>query len=129
MYLGILVYHHLIPVYAGGPDTVENGLTLCSNCHITLHNYLMGKVQINKELMTEEQKEIFKNIFKYGNIALEAAKRKGVSKKILEEKNKEAARHMMPGEGLKENIEALNSSLNKDIIGDSDEKLDNNEIE
>lgn len=129
MYLGILVYHHLIPVYAGGPDTVENGLTLCSNCHITLHNYLMGKVQINKELMTEEQKEIFKNIFKYGNIALEAAKRKGVSKKILEEKNKEGARHMMPGEGLKENIEALNSSLNKDIIGDSDEKLDNNEIE
>lgn len=121
MYLGILVYHHSIPVYAGGPDTVENGLTLCSNCHITLHNYLMGKVQINKELMSEEQKEIFKNIFKFGNIAIEATKRKGISKKEVEEENKAGARHMMPGEGLKANIEALNTSLSKEIIEGSSE--------
>ncbi len=106
-WLGIMVYHHLIPVYCGGPDTVDNGLTLCSNCHITLHNYLFGKVQVKLEELTEEQQTVFKNIFKYGNIALEAQKRAGLSRKEADKLDAGGRKHMMPGTGLEDNKKAL----------------------
>lgn len=107
-FLSTLVYHHAIPVHCGGADTVENGLTLCDSCHLTLHTteknggkIAMTEAQFN-EYDEKEQKRI-KLIIKYAKIAVEAAKRKGVNKdKIREEANK-SARHRMPGEGLSEN--------------------------
>lgn len=107
LYIGIMVYHHIIPVYCGGPDTVDNGLTLCANCHITLHNYLFGKVHVNKEGLSDKEIQIYKNIFKYGNIALEAQKKAGLGRKEADKLDAPSRKHMMPGTGLKENTEAL----------------------
>lgn len=106
-FLATLVYHHAIPVHCGGADTVENGLTLCDSCHQTLHcaEKAGGKIPMTKEQFEEydenEQLRI-KKILKFANVAVEAAKRKGISKeKIMEEANR-SARHRMPGETLKE---------------------------
>lgn len=106
-FLATLVYHHAIPVHCGGADTVENGLTLCDSCHQTLHcaEKAGGKIPMTREQFEEydedEQLRI-KKILKFANVAVEAAKRKGISKeKIMEEANR-SARHRMPGETLKE---------------------------
>lgn len=32
-----LVCHHIIPIADGGPDTLENTATLCSDCHRDWH--------------------------------------------------------------------------------------------
>lgn len=107
-FLATLIYHHAIPVHCGGADTVENGLTLCDSCHQTLHcaEKAGGKIPMTKEQFeeySEEEQLRIKKILKYANIAVEAAKRRGVSKeKIVEEANR-SARHRMPGETLKEN--------------------------
>jgi hypothetical protein len=29
--------HHVVPIMAGGPDTIENLLVLCPNCHAVAH--------------------------------------------------------------------------------------------
>jgi 5-methylcytosine-specific restriction protein A len=106
-FLATLVYHHAIPVHAGGADTIENGLTLCDSCHQTLHcaEKAGGKIAMTKEQFDEyddAEKTRIKKIIKYAKIAVEAAKRKGVSRdKIIEEANR-SARHRMPGETLKE---------------------------
>jgi len=34
---GYLEVHHLLPLGMGGPDTVENAVALCPNCHRELH--------------------------------------------------------------------------------------------
>ena len=46
---GVLVFHHIVGVACGGPDTVDNGLTLCQNCHMLLHMYVFGDVHISWE--------------------------------------------------------------------------------
>ena len=54
------------------------------------------------EEYSEIEQERIKKILKYSKIAVEAAKRKGVSRdKIIEEANR-SARHRMPGENLRE---------------------------
>ena len=103
---GILVYHHLIPVYAGGPDTVDNGLTLCVNCHLTLHNYITGDVQIPEDLEPAEE-EIFKKIMKFGNIAIDASNKLGMKRDELKKANAASKKHPMPNANVKINKQAL----------------------
>lgn len=102
-WLGVLVFHHAVPVYAGGPDTIDNGLTLCQNCHMTLHNYIMGKVQVDLDSLSEGQRKVFRNIFKYGNIALEATKRKGLKKEDIAKLDRTGVSHAYPDANIKEN--------------------------
>lgn len=116
-FLATLVYHHAIPVHCGGADTVENGLTICDSCHQTLHcaEKAGGRIPMTKEQFEEynenDQKRI-KMILHFAKIAVEAAKRKGVSKdKIVEEANK-SARHRMPGENLRETQAGFAASSN-----------------
>ena len=35
-------WHHIVPRYAGGLDTYENGGLLCPNCHTEVHEYMYG---------------------------------------------------------------------------------------
>ena len=35
-------WHHLIPRYAGGDDSYENGSLLCCNCHLEVHDFMYG---------------------------------------------------------------------------------------
>lgn len=118
---GVLVYHHIIPVYAGGPDTVDNGLTLCVNCHLTLHNYITGDVQIPKDL-DEEQAKIFKNIVYYGNKAIEASQKLGMKREDLKKANAQSKKHPMPNANVKINKEALQEaeSIEKEQMKNSE---------
>lgn len=114
-FLGTLIYHHAVPVHAGGPDTIENGLTLCDSCHQILHiaEKNGGRLPMTKEQFEtydEGQQTRIKRILKYAKIAVEAAKRKGVSHdKVVAEANK-SGRHRMPGENLKETQQAFNNT-------------------
>ncbi|EQF22247.1 HNH endonuclease family protein [Clostridioides difficile CD160] len=103
-WLGILVGHHIVPVYLGGNDTEENGLTLCSNCHIILHDYLFGNVPNDMNNLSKEEQQIFKNIFKYGNIALKAQEIVGMDRKTMK-KNDSYNKYPYPGKNLKINQE------------------------
>ena len=106
-FLATLVYHHAIPVHCGGADTVENGLTLCDSCHQTLHcsEKAGGKIPMTKEQFeeySEQDQERIKRIIKYAKVAVEAAKRKGISREKIAEEANRSARHRMPGENLRE---------------------------
>lgn len=48
-YVDILDLHHIVEVYLGGRDTVDNGITVCLNCHKQIHLYAMGQLYIPKE--------------------------------------------------------------------------------
>lgn len=107
-WLGVLVYHHTVPVSAGGPDTVENGLTLCANCHLTLHIYVEGDLVLaNYDTLPEAEKKTLKNIMKYGNIAINAYKIRNMNKAQIKAADSGSKRHLMPGEGLKGNTIAF----------------------
>lgn len=124
---GILVYHHKVPVYAGGPDTVDNGITLCVNCHLTLHNYITGDVQIPKDLDPEEEK-IFKNIMRIGNIAIEAGNKLGMKRDELKKANAKSKKHPMPNANVRINKEALAESQVLDEQNGNIENLEKDEI-
>lgn len=109
-WLGVLVYHHIVPVFLGGPDTIANGLTLCSNCHLILHLYSFGKVPVDIKELPEDEKETFKKIFKYGNVIIDGMKKTGMNKDKAYKADAGSRRHLMPGEGLKENTEAFNEA-------------------
>lgn len=106
-WLGILVYHHVIPVFLHGEDSVDNGLTICSDCHITLHLYSFGKVSVDFESLDDAEKKTFRNIFKFGNIIIEGMKRVGMTKDVGYKADSGSRRHLYPGEGLKDNKEAF----------------------
>lgn len=104
---GVMVYHHIIPVFLGGEDSVENGATLCSNCHITIHLYSFGKLTVDLKTLDDKEKRIFKNIFKYGNIIIEGMKRAKISKDVAYKADAGSRRHLFPGEGLEDNKKVL----------------------
>ena len=116
-FLATLVYHHAIPVHCGGADTVENGLTLCDSCHQTLHcaEKSGGKIPMTRdqfELYDEKEQLRIKKILKYANVAVEAAKRKGISRERIAEEANRSARHRMPGENLRETQAGFAASNN-----------------
>lgn len=106
-WLGVLVYHHAIPVYCDGPDTVENGLTLCQDCHITLHNYAWGHLHVRVDELSPAEKKVFTNIFRYGNLIIKAQQKLKIDPSRIKAENQRSARHMRPGEGLGVNKEAF----------------------
>lgn len=106
--LGLIAVHHCLPVHVGGKDTLDNLITLDVSCHLTLHvmernggSILMSKEDF--ESLTENEQISLKKALKLARIAIEADKRKGLSKKDVQELTRDAIRHPMPGTGLKEN--------------------------
>lgn len=115
-FLGTLIYHHLVPVADGGPDTVENGLTLCDSCHQILHITQKngGRINMTKEQFDEYDEKTqrrIKLILKYAKVAVEADKIRGRNKKEIMQDANASARHRMPGETLKE-TQRMYSSYN-----------------
>jgi 5-methylcytosine-specific restriction protein A len=114
-FLGTLIYHHLVPVADGGPDTVDNGLTLCDSCHQILHITQKngGRINMTKgqfdEYSEDEQRRI-KYILKFAKVAVEADKIRGRNKEEIMKDANASARHRMPGESMKEMTQMYASS-------------------
>lgn len=53
-YVDILDLHHIVEVYLGGVDSVDNGIALCLNCHKQVHLYAQNKLHIPKTKTPEE---------------------------------------------------------------------------
>lgn len=53
-YVDILDLHHIVEVYLGGADSVDNGIALCLNCHKQVHLYVQNKLHIPKTKNPEE---------------------------------------------------------------------------
>lgn len=126
--LGVLAVHHKIPVHCGGLDTMENLVTLCLNHHILLHvaERNGGKLQMTKEdflSYSEEEQEALKKTLKLAKIAVEANKRRGLTKEQVAEATRDAIRHPMPGAGLAENRTAYNSAKLSGRLHDDEEEV------
>lgn len=106
-WLQALACHHIVQVSQGGPDTEENLVTVCSNCHSTIHTYAWGKIHVDLEKLTEVQKRVFKRIFRYGNKIIEADKKIGRSKEQSRKEDHGAGSHIYPGAGLGDNKKAF----------------------
>lgn len=53
-YVDILDLHHIVEVYLGGVDSVENSITLCLNCHKQVHSFAFNQLHIPKSKTTDE---------------------------------------------------------------------------
>lgn len=107
--LGLIAAHHILPVHVGGKDTLENLVTLCTNCHISLHciernggTIMMSEQDFNNLLPSE--KSSLKRALKLARIAIAADKRRGMSKEQVAAVTRDSVRHPMPGTNLKENM-------------------------
>lgn len=110
--LPILAVHHIVEVSQGGLDIPENLVTVCVNCHIRIHTYSWGKLYVDLDSLTDDEKKVFKKIFKYGNIIIEADKRLGRVKS--KDEYKASVRHPFPTELLNANKKALEVDKSKD---------------
>lgn len=93
-FVDALDYHHILPVFLGGSDTVDNGIALCLTCHRLVHLYSTGDLHLNKEKTTEEIEKMtdeevaiyhdeqmrFKRIVRLGTVIREGIARKGMNR-------------------------------------------------
>lgn len=99
-YVDILDYHHILPIFLGGVDTVENGVMLCVSCHRLVHLYSTDDLVIDRALLEsnyedltdeqksrfpneeifEDEKKRFKRIIKLGSVIRKGIVAKGLNK-------------------------------------------------
>ena len=61
-------YHHILPVFLGGADSVDNAVCLCCKCHRMVHLHARGELFLpEKSTLDEKDTEKFKRIISYGN--------------------------------------------------------------
>lgn len=106
--LGLIAVHHVLPVHTGGKDILDNLVTLCVGCHLSLHIMERngGSIMMSKddyEELSEGEQASLKKALKLARIAIEADKRKGLSKEDVAKATADAIRHPMPGAGMKDN--------------------------
>ena len=109
-YVDILDYHHILPVFLSGDDSVENGIMLCVACHRLVHLYSTDDLHIDKALLegsyddlTDEQKERyenseifedekkrFKRIIKLGSVIRKGIVAKGLNKEQYKKEHSNA---------------------------------------
>lgn len=77
----ILDFHHVVPVMLGGKDHVDNGITLCLNCHQLVHLYASGDLPTLSSDLTEAEQVKFKKIFILGNVIIDGLKQRGMNGK------------------------------------------------
>lgn len=110
--LSILNSHHIISVANKGKDTLENIVTVCQNCHTTIHTLIKNycKFGMKKEdfdKLPEDDKEILSRIMRFARVDFEAGKRLGKTKEDFKKDNKNNLKFRMPGTDLSENMKAL----------------------
>lgn len=110
--LSFLQSHHKISVANSGVDTEENIVTLCQNCHTTVHTLLKSgmKFGISKEVFDELPESIrntMKNVMRIARVDWEAGKRLGKNKEDFRKDNMNSSKFKMPGTDLSENMKAV----------------------
>lgn len=95
----IMDYHHVLPVFLGGSDTVDNGITLCLTCHNLVHQWSMGKLNlVDIKSMDEQTQERFKKIIRLGNIIREGMAKKKINiEQARKQSNLQNVGRRMPG--------------------------------
>lgn len=98
-YVDVNDFHHILPVFLGGPDTVDNAVCLCVKCHKLVHLHARGQLHLpTMETLSEADKEKFKLIISYGNYIRKGMERKGM--KLDDYKKKDSINKIgrqMPG--------------------------------
>jgi len=114
MAMSVLQVHHIIPLYLGGKNTLDNLVTLRMDLHTWVHviERLGGKIGMSPEEFKQLDKVDKRDLYgalQYGKIIVDEAKRQGKSTtdKALQKASYEATRFKMPGTDLKENMEAI----------------------
>lgn len=100
-FVDALDYHHILPVFLGGKDSTENGVTLCLTDHRLVHLYSMGDLHLPSEKkeeelnkMTDEERILymdeqmrFKRIVKLGQIIRDGMALKGIKREQYKKDN------------------------------------------
>lgn len=115
--LGLIAVHHKIPVHVQEDkcNRLENLITLCLNCHVSLHIMERngGSIMMSKEdfdALPEANQMSLRKSLRLARLAIDADKRKGLSKDDIKRATQGAIKHPMPGDGFKENQQAYDSS-------------------
>lgn len=131
-FIGTLVQHHPVPVYAGGRDIIaspvfiedENGnlklnpennlVTLCDTDHLALHSIVFrlgGKVPMTKaeyDSYSPEMKERLRKLKLLIDIQNKCDEKLGKNRKVVKLAAKESLTHRKPWEGVEEAAAAYN---------------------
>lgn len=131
-FIGTLVQHHPVPVYAGGRDIIaspvfieddngnlklnpENNLvTLCDTDHLALHSIVFrlgGKVPMTKaeyDSYSPEMKERLRKLKLLIDIQNKCDEKLGKNRKVVKLAAKESLTHRKPWEGVEEAAAAYN---------------------
>lgn len=93
--------HHIIEVYLGGSDDINNLITVCTVCHKLIHSYGRGTLYLRPiEQMSPEEQNRFKRIVKMGNIIRKGLAMKGMKKEELKKLDQmETIGRTKPGKG------------------------------
>lgn len=100
-FVSVLDYHHVIPVYAGGDDSVDNGISLCITCHNLVHQHGYGDLHLpaakteeeleamseRDRILYEEERLRYKRIVKLGNYCRMGLAKKGIKKEQAKKDN------------------------------------------
>ena len=111
-FMDVVIVHHKWLVQFGGPDSIDNCITLCDTCHLTLHviQYNKGRlamVQSQFDEYPEDQQVRIKRILKLGQYAYSTSQKSGLSTDEIQEIAKaHAYAHRKPGENQAENLSA-----------------------
>lgn len=110
--LSFLQSHHKISVANSGVDTEENIVTLCQNCHTTVHTLLKSgmKFGISKEefdKLPESTKNTMKTVMRIAKVDWEAGRRLGKNRDDFRKDNINSSKFKMPGTDLSENMRAI----------------------
>ena len=100
-YQEVMDVHHLVEVYLGGDDSIDNLITACTCCHKLIHLFGRGELYIRPmdELSDSEQTK-FKKIVKAGNLIREGMAAKGLKKEQLKRvDNADTIGRTKPGTG------------------------------
>lgn len=144
-FIGTLVQHHPVPVYAGGRDIIaspvfiedesgnlklnpENNLvTLCDTDHLALHSIVFrlgGKVPMTKaeyDSYSPEMKERLRKLKLLIDIQNKCDEKLGKNRKVVKLAAKKSLTHRKPWEGVEEAAAAYNgmdrARDNRPIIG------------
>ena len=116
--LSILNVHHVIPVHAGGTDTMENLVTVCLDVHTLIHiiernNGKLGMSREQFDALPEEEKKFITGTMKIARKAVEANRRLGRTRDQIRKDTSDAIKFKMPGTAQRENMEAIKEAGSK----------------